>query len=29
VIQTSYLIVVANYNGRAGTEAFTLTVLYP
>ena len=29
VTQTSYLIVVANYTGRAGTEAFTLTVLYP
>jgi hypothetical protein len=29
VIQTSYLIVVANYSSRAGTEAFTLTVLYP
>jgi hypothetical protein len=29
VIQTTYLIVVANYTGRAGTEAFTLMVLYP
>jgi hypothetical protein len=29
VIQTTYLIVVANYSGRAGTEAFTLMVLYP
>ena len=29
VIQTSYLIVVGNYTGRAGTEAFTLQVLYP
>ena len=29
VIQTTYLIVVGNYTGRAGTEAFTLMVLYP
>ena len=29
VTQTSYLILVSNYSGRAGTEAFTLTVLYP
>src|SRR6185436_12904071 len=29
VTQTSYLILVSNYTGRAGTEAFTLTVLYP
>lgn len=29
VIQTTYLIVVGNYTGRAGTEAFTLQVLYP
>jgi hypothetical protein len=29
VTQTTYLIVVANYSGRTGTEAFTLTVLYP
>jgi hypothetical protein len=29
VIQTSYLIVVGNFNRRDGTEAFTLTVLYP
>ena len=29
VTQTSYLIIVSNYSGRAGTEAFTLTVLYP
>jgi hypothetical protein len=29
VIQTSYLIIVSNFSGRAGTEAFTLQVLYP
>jgi hypothetical protein len=29
VIQTTYLIVVGNFSGRAGTEAFTLVVLYP
>jgi hypothetical protein len=29
VIQTTYLIVVGNYAGRAGTESFTLQVLYP
>jgi hypothetical protein len=29
VIQTTYLIVVGNYTGRAGTETFTLQVLYP
>jgi hypothetical protein len=29
VTQTTYLILVSNYSGRAGTEAFTLTVLYP
>jgi hypothetical protein len=29
VIQTTYLIVVGNYTGRAGNEAFTLMVLYP
>jgi hypothetical protein len=29
VVQTSYLILVSNFSGRAGTEAFTLTVLYP
>jgi hypothetical protein len=29
VIQTSYLIVVGNFTRRDGTEAFTLTVLYP
>jgi hypothetical protein len=29
VTQTTYLILVSNYSGRTGTEAFTLTVLYP
>jgi hypothetical protein len=29
VTQTSYLIVVGNFTRRDGTEAFTLTVLYP
>ena len=29
VTQTTYLILVSNYTGRAGTEPFTLTVLYP
>ena len=28
-VQTSYLIAISNYTGRAGTEPFTLTVLYP
>jgi len=29
VTQTTYLILISNYTGRAGTEAFTLQVLYP
>lgn len=29
VTQTTYVILISNYSGRAGTEAFTLTVLYP
>ena len=29
VTQTTYLIVVGNFTGRAGTETFTLQVLYP
>jgi len=29
VVQTSYLILVSNFSGRAGTEPFTLQVLYP
>jgi hypothetical protein len=29
VTQTTYLIVVGNYTGRAGLEPFTLVVLYP